>query len=134
MEGGRETQNVVIKMNTMVLNEVQLNQPHSLLISKVLNDNFIRDVSVNEIIVEYNNYKKKQYVIIENLKKMQQTITKDLQDNKLINLENYLSSKNYLHKKTFTCDLCKCYESNTKKGIAAHKKGCKKKYNNIGLI
>jgi hypothetical protein len=133
MDGGRETQNVVINMNTIVLNESNTNQQPTLSVNKVSNNNFIRDVSVNEIIIEYNNFKNKQCLIIEKLKKMQQIISKDLQDNKLTNLDNYLSSKNYLHKKTFTCDLCKLYESNTKKGIAAHKKGCKKKYN-IGLI
>ena len=54
MDGGRETQNVVIKMNTIVLNGSNPNQEPILLVNKVSNNNFIRDVSVNEIIIEYN--------------------------------------------------------------------------------
>ena len=44
-------------------------------------------------------------------------------------LDTYLSKKfiNKQHKQTYTCDICKNYISYKLKGMAAHKKGCKRR-------
>lgn len=89
--------------------------------------NFIQDASINEIIVEYIYYKKKQIAIIENLKTTIQQITKEFNENTLLHLEEYFLKKNVIPHKKYECNLCKIYHSNTKKGLAAHKRGCKKK-------
>jgi len=49
---------------------------------------------------------------------------------KLTNLTNYLSTHfaNIEKKGIHKCNLCNFYTSNTLKGMAAHKRGCKKKY------
>jgi hypothetical protein len=48
-----------------------------------------------------------------------------LQEKLLINSDNIPQKNKYI------CDICKIYTSYKLKGIAAHKKGCKKKFHNI---
>jgi transposase-like protein len=98
--------------------------------SLVTDYNFINSVGINEIILEYNNYKKKQEKIIENLK----MVTRDLSLNKCKYFDKYLLDNKCSTKQKYTCELCNSYFSNTKKGMAAHKKGCKKKQVNIIAI
>ena len=69
--------------------------------------------------VHVNNYKLRNY-------------TKNLNCDKLHKyLSNHFTLNNKLN--SHTCDICNIYISNTLKGIAAHKKGCKKKMCAIGI-
>ena len=87
----------------------------------------------NDTMSEINN----EYTLFCSHKEELQKLTKDIQGKmiylldklKLSTLNNYLSTKfmnepkNGIHK----CNICNLYTSNTLKGMAAHKRGCKKK-------
>jgi hypothetical protein len=102
---------------------------------EIIGDKEIKDKAdqniINDIIYEYNLYVHNNEILIDNIKKNNQLLIQHFHNNKLSCLENFLL-KNIdsvgFTKKKYQCDLCMHYFSNTKKGIAAHKRGCKKKH------
>ena len=91
----------------------------------------ISDESLCKIQNEYNQYIEQKEQLQNNIKMSQVQLIHQINNMKLLNLNDYLSVKSvqksdkiYLYK----CDLCNFYTSNTLKGMAAHKRGCKKKH------
>lgn len=91
----------------------------------------ISDESLCKIQNEYNQFIEQKEQLQTNIKMSQIQLIHQINNMKLLNLNDYLSVKSvqksdkiYLYK----CDLCNFYTSNTLKGMAAHKRGCKKKH------
>jgi len=89
------------------------------------------DESLCKIQNEYNQFIEQKEQLQNNIKMSQTQLIHQINNMKLLNLNDYLSMKSvqksdkiYLYK----CDLCNFYTSNTLKGMAAHKRGCKKKH------
>lgn len=83
-----------------------------------------------EINKEYQLFVTQKEELHKFVKNNQVQMLSQIENIKLTNLTNYLSThfanteKKGIHK----CNLCNFYTSNTLKGMAAHKRGCKKKY------
>jgi len=89
---------------------------------------------LNEINNEYQEYANKKEKVIEFIKESTKTLLNKMEDMQFVALDKYLSTKFISTKKQpkYRCNMCEIYCSNTLKGIAAHKRGCKKKiHNNI---
>lgn len=133
--------NVIIYMHHTEYNEEKI-QLAIEIIHKIHNKisilNEINNISIPpnvlcEIKNEYQHFVSVKEEIKSNIKSSQGLIIQQIDNMKLLNLDEYLSTKftqidkKYLHK----CNLCNFYTSNTLKGMAAHKRGCKKKFTNI---
>jgi hypothetical protein len=83
-----------------------------------------------EINKEYQFFIKQKEELKTYIKENQFKLLNQLEDVKLNNLSKYLSTNFLSSEKVgmYKCELCNFYTSNTLKGIAAHKRGCKKKY------
>lgn len=94
-------------------------------------DFFITKNLLMEINEEYQFFIKQKEELKIYIKQHENNLLNQLQDIKFNNLNNYLSSKITTNEKIgiYKCNLCNFYTSNTLKGMAAHKKGCKKKQN-----
>ena len=78
---------------------------------------------------EYQSYLLSKEQLIQTIKESHKHIIHKLETFTFPILETYLS-KNFInkeHKQKYTCDICKIYVSFKLKGMAAHKKGCKRK-------
>ena len=78
---------------------------------------------------EYQSYLLTKEQLIQTIKDSHKHVIHKLETFSFPILETYLS-KNFInkeHKKKYTCDICKNYISFKLKGMAAHKKGCKRK-------
>lgn len=86
-----------------------------------------------EIKNEYQHFINQREQFKNNIKSSQGLIIQQIDNMKLLNLDEYLSTKfTQMDKKSlYKCNLCNFYTSNTLKGMAAHKRGCKKKITNI---
>ena len=85
---------------------------------------------INEINKEYQDFMNKKEFIIHSVKENQKILINEISGLQFINLDKFLSTKFTASKKkgTIECNICKKYTSNTLKGMAAHKRGCKKKH------
>ena len=85
---------------------------------------------LNEINKEYHVFISQKDDLNKSIKDCQVKILNQLDDIKFNNLNKYLSTKFFTADKIgiHKCNLCNLYTSNTLKGMAAHKRGCKKKY------
>lgn len=100
------------------------------------NGEHINEFVVDKLILDEIN---KEYQFFINQKEMVMTCMKDYQkkmwvqmdDFKFPALDKYLSSKytTMSHKSGFKCDLCKLFNANNLKALAAHKRGCSRKQN-----
>lgn len=86
--------------------------------------------TLTEINKEYQFFIKQKEELKNYIKENQFKLLNQLEDVKLNNLSKYLSTQFISSEKVgmYKCELCNFYTSNTLKGIAAHKRGCKKKY------
>ena len=78
---------------------------------------------------EYQTYLVSKEQLIQTIKESHKQVIRKLETFTFPILETYLS-KNFInkeHKQKYTCDICKIYVSFKLKGMAAHKKGCKRK-------
>lgn len=78
---------------------------------------------------EYQSYIVSKEQLIQTIKESHKDVIRKLETFTFPILETYLS-KNFInkaHKQKYTCDICKNYVSFKLKGMAAHKKGCKRK-------
>jgi hypothetical protein len=100
--------------------------------TKMSNEIGITKDLLNEINQEFQFFIKQKDELKHYIKDTQNKLLNQLDDVKFNKLNNYLSCnftsnvKVGIHK----CNLCNFYTSNTLKGMAAHKRGCKKKYKN----
>jgi uncharacterized protein with FMN-binding domain len=111
-----------------------LNRVHDEVISANANsNNTISDATLNEIKVEYQKFINNKEDLQIYIKNTHSAIVNKLENIKLSNMGEYLSTKfTQVDKpKLYKCNFCDFYTSNTLKGMAAHKRGCKKKYPNI---
>jgi uncharacterized protein with FMN-binding domain len=108
-----------------------LNRVHDEVISaNANNNNTISDATLNEIKVEYQKFTNNKEDLQIYIKNTHSAIVNKLENIKLSNMGEYLSTKfTQVDKpKLYKCNFCDFYTSNTLKGMAAHKRGCKKKY------
>lgn len=98
----------------------------------IQNDYVISPETINDINQEYLFFTKQKDEIKNYTKKSISNLLNQLDDVKLDKLDKFLSSKNLKSETVglYKCNLCNFYTSNTLKGMAAHKRGCKKKHNN----
>jgi len=110
----------------MKLKEFNGNNQNNIYISKEI---------LNEINNEYQEYMNKKEKIVEFIKESNKLLLTKIEDINFIGLDKYLSTKFISTRKQpkYKCNICEIYCSNTLKGIAAHKRGCKKKYIQIQL-
>jgi hypothetical protein len=87
---------------------------------------------LNEIKQEYQHFTRNKEDLHNYIKNTHSQIINKISNINLVNTGEFLSTKftQVDIPKKHTCDLCKMYTSNTLKGIAAHKRGCKKKTHN----
>ena len=95
------------------------------------NDIFISKDLLTEINQEFQCFIKQKNELKNYIKDKENKLLNQLDDIKFNNLNNYLSSKFISNENIgiYKCDLCNFYTSNKLKGMAAHKRGCKKKQN-----
>jgi len=88
---------------------------------------------LNDINQEYQFFIKQKDELKNYIKDNQTKLLNQLDDVKFSQLNRYLSSKFLSNEKVgiHKCNLCNFYTSNTLKGMAAHKRGCKKKVPSI---
>lgn len=84
---------------------------------------------LEEINKEYQNFIVQKEAIINVLKDSQKKIFSQIDEFKFPILDKYLSTKFSapVHKQGFKCDLCKNFNANNLKALAAHKRGCVRK-------
>jgi hypothetical protein len=108
-----------------------LNRVHEEVLSANTNsNNTISDATLNEIKIEYQKFINNKEELQIYIKNTHSAIVNKLENIKLSNMGEYLSTKfaQIDKPKLYTCNFCDFYTSNTLKGMAAHKRGCKKKY------
>lgn len=108
-----------------------LNRVHDEVLSANANsNNTISDATLNEIKVEYQKFITNKEDLQQYIKNSHSAIVNKLENIKLSTMGEYLSTKfTQVDKpKLYKCNFCNFYTSNTLKGMAAHKRGCKKKY------
>ena len=134
--------NVIIYIHSVEYDESKIQMAFEIInkiYEKIKLINTDNDISISkdvlfEIKNEYQTFVNKKEEIQNNIKFSQNQLMHQLENIKLDNLNDYLSTKftqiekKYQHK----CNLCNFYTSNTLKGMAAHKRGCKKKFANVG--
>ena len=93
------------------------------------NDYSISKDVLTEINQEYQFFIKQKDELKNFIKDKENKILNQLDDVKMSKLNKYLSGKFLSNENTgiHKCNLCNFYTSNTLKGMAAHKRGCKKK-------
>lgn len=101
-----------------------------LFLNNISNNPFVLSNELKEIKREYQCFMKQKCEIKKYIKDVFSNITNQLNH---INFENLDKSISNVFTDTekigiYKCDLCNFYTSSTLKGIAAHKRGCKKKY------
>ena len=85
---------------------------------------------ISDINNEYQDFIGKKESIVALIKENQRILINDIENLKFTALDNFLSTKfTMIHKKNLIhCNICSKYTSTGLKGMAAHKRGCKKKY------
>jgi hypothetical protein len=101
-----------------------------LFLNRISNNQFVSNDELKEIKKEYQCFMKQKCEIKKYIKDVFSNITNQLNH---INFEHLDKSISNMFTDTekigiYKCDLCNFYTSATLKGIAAHKRGCKKKY------
>jgi hypothetical protein len=91
---------------------------------------FAVDKSIlDEINKEYQFFINQKEMIMNYMKDYQKKMFSQMDDFKFPALDKYLSTKYTTtpHKQGFKCDLCKMFNANNLKALAAHKRGCSRK-------
>lgn len=84
---------------------------------------------LEEINKEYQQFINQKETITALIKDSQKKILSSMEDFKIPALDKFLSTKfaATIHKQGFKCDLCKIFNANNLKALAAHKRGCSRK-------
>jgi hypothetical protein len=90
--------------------------------------NIDKDI-LKEINQEYQLFLSQKESIITVLREGQRKVISQIDNFSFPNLDKYLSTKfiTPIHKQGFLCDLCKSFNANNLKALAAHKRGCTRK-------
>ena len=93
------------------------------------NDFTIDKDVLDEINKEYQLFITQKETMINSMKDHQKKIFSQIDDFKFPVLDKYLSTKytTPIHKPGLKCDLCKAFNANNLKALAAHKRGCTRK-------
>jgi hypothetical protein len=93
------------------------------------NDFTIDKDVLDEMNKEYQMFISQKEGILTSLKDHQKKMFSQIDDFKLPALDKYLSTKYSapIHKPGLKCDLCKAFNANNLKALAAHKRGCNRK-------
>jgi hypothetical protein len=91
---------------------------------------------LDEINKEYQLFVSQKNAIIQNLRENQRKVISQIEEFQFPSLDRYLSSKYTapMPKNGHRCDLCKNFNANNLKALAAHKRGCARKIGNIATI
>jgi len=91
---------------------------------------------LDEINKEYQLFVSQKSAIIQNLRESQRKVISQIEEFQFPSLDRYLSSKYTapMPKNGHRCDLCKNFNANNLKALAAHKRGCVRKIGNIPMI
>ena len=91
---------------------------------------------LDEINKEYQLFVSQKSAIIQNLRESQRKVISQIEEFQFPSLDRYLSSKYTapMPKNGHRCDLCKNFNANNLKALAAHKRGCARKIGNIPMI
>ena len=92
--------------------------------------NTITKEALDEINKEYQLFITQKESIIRFIKENQKELLNQIEDMKFSSLDKYLATKFTSVQPTGThkCNLCNFYTAKSLKGLAAHKRGCKKKH------
>jgi hypothetical protein len=84
---------------------------------------------LDEINKEYQCFINQKEMVMNCMKEYQKKMCSQMDDFKFPSLDKYLSTKyaSSPHKQGFKCDLCKLFNANNLKALAAHKRGCSRK-------
>lgn len=92
-------------------------------------ENSISKSTLDDINKEYQLFVSQKNALVNVYKECQKKVLSQIDEIRLPCLDKYLSTKytNTTQKQGFKCDLCKCYNANNLKALAAHKRGCSRK-------
>jgi len=90
-----------------------------------LNESIPKEI-LDEINSEYQKFYNHKQNLITTVKDFEKKINSQISDIKFTTLETYLSRKYANTQKTNICDICNTFTCDTLKGLAAHKRHCKK--------
>jgi hypothetical protein len=92
-------------------------------------ENAISKATLDDINKEYQLFVSQKDALVNVYKECQKKVLSQIDEIRLPCLDKYLSTKytNTTQKQGFKCDLCKCYNANNLKALAAHKRGCSRK-------
>ena len=95
-------------------------------------DNVISKEIMDDINCEYQKLISQKETMLNVVKEFHKKIMLQIEEISLPTLDKYLSSKYAsTQKKTYTCELCDVFTTNTIKSLSAHKRACLKKQSNI---
>lgn len=92
-------------------------------------DNTIPKNILDDINKEYQLFISQKEALVSLYKDCQKKVLSQIDEIRFPNLDKYLSTKYtvQIQKHGFKCDLCKCFNANNLKALAAHKRGCVRK-------
>ena len=95
-------------------------------------ENTIPTTVLNDINKEYQLFISQKEALIGVYKDCQKKVLSQIDEVRFPCLDKYLSTKftTQIQKQGFKCDLCKAFNANNLKALAAHKRGCVRKNNN----
>lgn len=105
---------------------------------EINNEEYMIDKDIlEEINKEYQVFISQKEAIVTILREGQRKVISQIEEFKLPSLDKYLSTKFIsINKQGFKCDICKAFNGNNLKALAAHKRGCNRKFinKNISII
>jgi hypothetical protein len=92
-------------------------------------DNNISKAVLDEINKEYQLFISQKEALVNLYKDCQKKVLSQIDEIRFPSLDKYLSTKytNTVQKPGFKCDMCKAFNANNLKALAAHKRGCARK-------
>ena len=96
--------------------------------SSVFETNIPKDV-LDEVNREYQLFISQKELVVIAFKESQKKVLSQIEEIRFPALDRYLSSKyiNNIRKVGFKCEICKLFNANNLKALAAHKRGCNRK-------
>ncbi len=93
------------------------------------NENSIPTAMLEDINKEYQLFISQKEAVISVFKESQKKVLSQIDELRFPNLDKFLSTKftTPIQKQGFKCDLCKSFNANNLKALAAHKRGCIRK-------